>query len=103
MSASMSQFFDLDGKVALVTGGGQGIGEAICRRLAQAGARAAVFDLHEQNSRKIADELGGLALTGDVTSELDIQRAHDQAEKQLGPLAIVVNNAGIVGRSAATW
>jgi 3-oxoacyl-[acyl-carrier protein] reductase len=96
-------FFRLDGKVALVTGGGQGIGEGICRRLAQAGARVAVFDLRVENAQSVAGQLGGLGLAGDVTSEADIQRAHDQVEKHLGPLDILVNNAGIVGRSAPTW
>ncbi len=96
-------FFRLDGQIALVTGGGQGIGEAVCRRLAQAGARVAVFELREESAHRVADEVGGLALTGDVSSECDIQRAQAQVEKHFGPLDILVNNAGIVGKSAPTW
>ena len=46
--------FRLDGKVAVVTGGGQGIGEAICRRLASAGARVGVFDLSADNANRVA-------------------------------------------------
>ncbi|HEX3146715.1 MAG TPA: SDR family NAD(P)-dependent oxidoreductase, partial [Gemmataceae bacterium] len=54
-------FFRLDGRVAVVTGGGQGIGEAICRRLAGAGARAAVFDMSAENANRVAKDIGGLA------------------------------------------
>ena len=96
-------FFRLDGKIALVTGGGQGIGEAICRRLAQAGARVAVFDLCQETAQSVAGEIGGLGLAGDVTSEADVQRAQARVEDQLGPLDILVNNAGIVGKCASTW
>jgi 3-oxoacyl-[acyl-carrier protein] reductase len=95
--------FSLHGRVALVTGGGQGIGEAICRRLAAAGARVAVCDRSEANARRVATELGGLGLTGDVTSETDVTRVVQQTEKDLGPTDILVNNAGIVGRAARLW
>jgi 3-oxoacyl-[acyl-carrier protein] reductase len=93
-------FFRLDKRVALVTGGGQGIGEAICWRLASAGAQVAVFDLHADRAKEVARAIGGLGLFGDVTSEADIDRALAEAEDRLGPLAILVNNAGIVGKTA---
>jgi 3-oxoacyl-[acyl-carrier protein] reductase len=93
-------FFRLDGRVALVTGGGQGIGEAICRRLASAGAQVAVFDLHSENAGRVAGAIGGLGLSGDVTSEADIGRALAETQSRLGPLDILVNNAGIVGKTA---
>src|SRR5713226_694537 len=96
-------FFHLDGKVALVTGGGQGIGEAICRRLASAGARLAVFDRRADNAARVARDLGGLGLGGDVTSEADIGRALAEVQSQLGPVDILVNNAGIVGKAARLW
>jgi 3-oxoacyl-[acyl-carrier protein] reductase len=102
MTAS-DTFFRLDGRVALVTGGGQGIGEAISRRLAAAGARVAVFDLRRENADRVAAELGGLALAGDVTSEADVTRALEQTEQSLGPLAILVNNAGITGKAGRIW
>jgi 3-oxoacyl-[acyl-carrier protein] reductase len=96
-------FFRLDGQVALVTGGGQGIGAAICRRLAAAGARVAVFDRNADQAREIAGAVEGLALVGDVTSESDVRRSLAQVEGQLGSLSILVNNAGIVGKTARVW
>src|SRR5689334_8736464 len=96
-------FFRLDGKAALVTGGGQGIGAAVCRRLAAAGARVAVFDLNPDNAGRLAREVNGLPLVGSVTAQADIDRALAEAEKALGPLHILVNNAGIVGKAGRTW
>jgi 3-oxoacyl-[acyl-carrier protein] reductase len=95
--------FRLDQQVALVTGGGQGIGEAICRRFAAAGARVAVFDRQEEPARKVAAAIGGLAVAGDVTREADIEAALRRAESELGPVQILVNNAGITGRAAPIW
>jgi len=100
---SQPAFFRLDGKVALVTGGGQGIGEAIARRLAAAGAKVAIFDLQMSTAAKVAQEISGLPLTGDVTSEFDIHAAHARVRKTWGPLDILVNNAGIVGKTAPVW
>jgi 3-oxoacyl-[acyl-carrier protein] reductase len=101
--AGRDQFFRLDGKVALVTGGGQGIGEATCRRLAAAGARVAVFDLQAGNTAQVARAVGGLGLVGDVTSETDVARAFVEVQQTLGGLDILVNNAGIVGKTAPIW
>ncbi len=98
MSASAA-FFRLDGRVALVTGGGQGIGRAIGERLASAGARVAVFD----RNADAAAVAGGMAVAGDVTSEADVAKAFAAVEARLGPVAIVVNNAGITGRAAPLW
>lgn len=93
-------FFRLDGKAALVTGGGQGIGEAICRRLAAAGAKVVVFDRLQEHAQRVAGAIGGLAVVGDVTSEADIQRALAESQRTFGKLDILVNNAGIVGKTA---
>ncbi|MBM4072265.1 MAG: SDR family oxidoreductase [Planctomycetes bacterium] len=96
-------FFRLDSKTALVTGGGQGIGAAICRRLAQAGARVGVFDLDKAAAEKLARDIDGVALPGSVTSEADIAAAIARLREQAGPVDILVNNAGIVGKSARNW
>lgn len=93
-------FFRLDGKAALVTGGGQGIGEAICQRLSSAGGRVGVFDLNGANADRVAKNVGGLGIHGDVASEADIARALAEVQKSYGPLDILVNNAGIVGKTA---
>jgi 3-oxoacyl-[acyl-carrier protein] reductase len=92
-------FFRLDGKVAVVTGGGQGIGEAICRRLAAAGAKVGVLDLSAENAKRVADALHGQALVGDITKEADIERMFKEVESGLGPVDILVNNAGVASRA----
>src|SRR4029453_19250319 len=96
-------FFRLDGKVAMVTGGGQGIGESICRRLAAAGAKVAVFDLSQGNAEKVAKSINGLAVVGSVTVEADVNRIFKEVEGKWGSVDIVVNNAGITGKAAKTW
>jgi 3-oxoacyl-[acyl-carrier protein] reductase len=98
-----AEFYALHNQVAIVTGGGQGIGAAICRQLAAAGARVAVFDLQSESAHKLAQEIGGLAIAGDVTNEPDIQRCVAEAERRLGPVSILINNAGITGRSLPAW
>src|SRR4051812_30152840 len=101
--AQADGFFRLDGKVAFVTGGGQGIGEAICRRLAQAGAKVGVFDRNAATAQKVALSIGGQAVAGDMTSEADVETAIDDVQTQLGPVDILVNNAGITGKAGKLW
>jgi 2-dehydro-3-deoxy-L-rhamnonate dehydrogenase (NAD+) len=99
-------FFRLDSRTAVVTGGGQGIGEAICRRLAGAGARVGVFDLSAENAARVAKDVGGLALVGDLTREADLARVFADVEARLGPVDILVNNAGVAsrkGRDLPIW
>lgn len=96
-------FFRLDGRVAVVTGGGQGIGEAICLRLAAAGARVASLDRDATRSQQVGRAVNGLGLAGDVTSEEDIARALVEVERTLGPVDILVNNAGITGKAGRLW
>jgi 3-oxoacyl-[acyl-carrier protein] reductase len=85
--------------VAVVTGGGQGIGEAICRRLAAAGARVGVFDRAEEHARRVAAEVGGVALVGDITSEADVERVFREIAEAAGPVDVLVNNAGVASRN----
>jgi 2-dehydro-3-deoxy-L-rhamnonate dehydrogenase (NAD+) len=101
--AADATFFRLDGRVAVVTGGGQGIGEAIARRLTAAGARLAVFDLSRESAERVAGDAGGLALAGDVTAEDDVAQAVDAVRRELGRVDILVNNAGITGKAGRTW
>lgn len=101
----MSRFFNLEGRVGIVTGGGRGIGAGIARRLNEAGAKIAVFDQDPESARRLANEfgVGGLAVPGDVTSEADVSDAVAQVERVLGPVSILVNNAGITGRADLSW
>lgn len=96
-------FFRLDNKIAVVTGGGQGIGEAICRRLAEAGAKVAVFDRDAANAQRVAHEIDGLAVAGDITSEIDVDSALDEIKDHFGPVDLLVNNAGITGKAGKLW
>jgi NAD(P)-dependent dehydrogenase (short-subunit alcohol dehydrogenase family) len=99
----MAEFFSLAGQVALVTGGAQGIGAAVAKRLRLAGARVAVFDADATRAGVVAAELEGVAVAGDVRSEADVARAVAEAESALGPLTVLVNNAGITGRTDLSW
>jgi 3-oxoacyl-[acyl-carrier protein] reductase len=101
--AAQESFFRLDGRTALVTGGGQGIGAAICLRLAAAGAHVVVFDRLAELAAQSARAAGGLVVTGDVTSEADVARAVGRAEETFGSLDILVNNAGITGKAGRCW
>jgi 3-oxoacyl-[acyl-carrier protein] reductase len=99
----MGSFFSLADQVALVTGAGQGIGAGIARRLSQAGARVAVFDRDEATARSVAAEVGGIPLQGDVRSEADVAAAFAATEAALGSVTVLVNNAGITGRTDLSW
>ncbi|MEK0098934.1 bifunctional aldolase/short-chain dehydrogenase [Streptomyces sp. A475] len=86
-------------RVALVTGGGSGIGKAIARRLAAEGACVVIADLNAENAAAVARELGGpdkaIAVTVDVTTEDQIAQAFTEAALAFGGVDLVVNNAGI--------
>jgi 2-hydroxycyclohexanecarboxyl-CoA dehydrogenase len=86
---------DLSGRSALVTGGGNGVGAAICTAFVAAGASVWVNDIYEERAAKVAADLGGephaRPVKADVTSPLKIRRMRDET----GPVDILVNNAGI--------
>jgi 2-dehydro-3-deoxy-L-rhamnonate dehydrogenase (NAD+) len=92
-------FFSLENQVAIVTGAGRGIGEGIARRLSAAGAHVAVLDLDEASARAVADSIDGLAVAMDVRSEASAAAAVAEVERRLGQVEILVNNAGITGRT----
>jgi NAD(P)-dependent dehydrogenase (short-subunit alcohol dehydrogenase family) len=83
--------FDLSGRVAVVTGAGQGVGAGIAKVLAEAGADVCVNDFHADRAERVAAEIGGRATPFDVT-DLDGVKA---AVAAIGPVDILVNNAGI--------
>ncbi len=88
----------VQGKVALVTGGGSGLGKADCERLAAEGAKVIVSDIDEAAAKAVAAAIGGeaLAVKHDVASEDDWRNVLALAEQRFGGLNILVNNAGIV-------
>ena len=82
-------------RVALVTGGGRGIGESIARRLASEGLRVAVVGRSAAELERVAGEVGGFAVVADVTDTAAIAEAVRAVEAGLGPVDVLVNNAGI--------
>src|SRR5947207_394581 len=84
----------LDGQVALVTGGGRGIGANIARELAAAGARVALSARSVEEVQAVAREIGGLGIVADVTQRGDVERMVDEVESQLGPIDLLCANAG---------
>ncbi len=92
--------FRLDGKTALITGGGQGIGRAYALALAEAGADVAIVDINPVTAKQVADEvqqLGrrSLAIMADVTQSADVTRMVQTIITEWGKLDIAVNNAGV--------
>lgn len=91
-SETLKRPFDLTGRVAFVTGGGSGIGAAVCQELASAGATVWVTDISEQAAQDVGSQIpGARSLKLDVSSRDEVQRV----AAQVGPLDILINNAGI--------
>lgn len=98
----------LGGQVALVTGGGRGIGRAIAFALADAGAAVAVIARSQtevsETASAINDRRGrAIALTADVTDRIGVEASAAEAENLLGPVNILVNNAGVAGSVLPLW
>lgn len=91
----------LGDQVALITGGGAGIGRAIARRFAEEGALVLVNDLNPEAAEKVAAEVGGAAFPADVSSSTDVAAMFRDVEKGFSRLDVVVNNAGISGFEGA--
>jgi len=83
--------------VALVTGGGRGIGASIARELADAGMRVAVSGRTPETIAAVAAEIDGLVLEGDVSEASNVERWVETTERELGPIELLVCNAGISG------
>jgi NAD(P)-dependent dehydrogenase (short-subunit alcohol dehydrogenase family) len=94
---------ELSGQVALVTGGGRGIGAGIARELAAAGAKVAVAARTREQVDEVAREIDGLALEADVTDRAAVERMVVETERELGAIELLAANAGIGGSDGPTW
>ena len=83
------------GQVAIVTGGGSGLGEATARALAAKGAKVTIFDVGMERAEKVAADLGGLAVKCDVSSAEGAEKAIAEVAEKLGEPRILINCAGI--------
>jgi 3-oxoacyl-[acyl-carrier protein] reductase len=93
----------LDGQVVLVTGGGRGIGASIARELAAAGAKVAVSARTAEQVEEVAREIGGLAVVADVSKREDVEAMIAKVVADLGPIDLLVANAGIGTEGGSTW
>jgi 3alpha(or 20beta)-hydroxysteroid dehydrogenase len=94
----------LDGKVAIITGAAQGMGEAHARRFVEEGAKVVMTDVNDELGEKIAVDLGENVrfIKADVTLLADWQRVVAETEATFGPVTVLINNAGIIGPIAGT-
>jgi NAD(P)-dependent dehydrogenase (short-subunit alcohol dehydrogenase family) len=103
----MANNIDLTGRVAVVTGGAQGIGRAVVERFLDSGASVAIWDRDAALAEKTAAELANrgrvTAVEADVTDLRDVERARDQTLAAFRRIDILVNNAGIAGPNVKTW
>ena len=96
--------FDLTGQTAIVTGAAAGIGEAIARRLAQAGATVAIADINGDGAGEVARSIDrAFPLQIDITDAASVQRAIQQVLERSAGIDVLVNNAGIGGKAAPLW
>jgi NAD(P)-dependent dehydrogenase (short-subunit alcohol dehydrogenase family) len=94
MSLISSDTCRLDGKLAIITGGGSGIGEATARVFADAGATVVVTGRRPEPLQRVATEIGGHAITCDVSDQADVKSLFAQALKITGKIDVLLNNAG---------
>ena len=98
--------FDLKDRVAIITGGAQGFGLAISKRIIQSGGKVVIWDIDEIAIKSALDEVNSKNLSFkkiDVTNFAEIEKALLETEKELGKIDIFVNNAGITGMNAKVW
>ena len=81
--------------IAVVTGGGHGIGRALCRRLARDGTTVVVADIEGDAAETVATEIGGVAIQVDVGDEVAVVSLVEEVEREVGPIDLFVSNAGV--------
>lgn len=86
---------DLNGKVAVVTGAASGIGAASARAFRTRGAKVAIVDVNADGARKVAQEIGGVAVPCDIAKEANVNAMIAEVERSLGPVDVLFNNAGV--------
>ena len=92
--------YDFDDQVAVITGGAQGIGYAVAKRMIENGAKVVIWDFDTDLAQASASELGATALHCDVSDWDSVQAAAQQTENQLGSIDVLVNSAGVAGANA---
>lgn len=92
--------YDLDDQVAVVTGGAQGIGYAVAKRMIECGAKVVIWDFDIDRAKTVASELGATALQCDISDWNSVQAAAQETEAHVGGIDILVNSAGIAGANA---
>ena len=92
--------YDFDDQVAVITGGAQGIGYAVAKRMIENGAKVVIWDFDADLAQASAFELGATALHCDVSDWDSVQAAAEQTERQLGRIDVLVNSAGVAGANA---
>jgi 3-oxoacyl-[acyl-carrier protein] reductase len=94
---------ELRGQVGLVTGGGRGIGRNVAVELAAAGMQIAVSARSNAEIEEVAGEMGGRAIPCDVSDREQVEHLVAETEKELGPIDLLVSNAGITTEEGAAW
>jgi 2-dehydro-3-deoxy-L-rhamnonate dehydrogenase (NAD+) len=96
---------DLNGRIAVVTGGAQGFGRAIAERFVESGAKVAIWDFDQPLAEKTAKEIGNAvsAFEVDVSDLAAVEATRDATLKAFGKIDILVNNAGITGNNKTVW
>ena len=100
--------YDFRGRSAIVTGGGQGIGFSVAKRILENGGRVAVWDVDQGLLNSLVNELGGdaqniLAQNVDISDPSAVQVASKTVHSKFGSIDVLINNAAIVGPNASTW
>ena len=100
--------YDFQDRSAIVTGGGQGIGFSVAKRILEGGGKVAVWDVDQELLNSLIENLGGnaaniLAQNVDISDPLAVQVASDTVQNTFGKIDILINNAAIVGPNASTW